>query len=224
VTTPAIPASPLRSVALVATIVVLASGCAGPAQGTQSAPRPAASAAPAALRPGQYPFTAADVSFMTGMIAHHAQAVIMAGWAPSHGASASLRAFCERIVVGQGDEIVLMQTWLRDHHQPVPSATSTRMHMTMDGMTHDMLMPGMLTDEEMAELDKSRGVEFDRLFLLGMIQHHGGAISMVNQLFGTNGAGEDEVVFRFASDVYADQTTEIDRMQKMLASLQGPNR
>ena len=205
-------------------LAALAAGCSGATQHVQGAPAPMPASAPAALRPGQYPFTPADVSFMTGMIAHHAQAVIMAGWAPSHGASASLRAFCERIVVGQSDEIVLMQTWLRDRRQPVPSATSTRMHMVMDGMTHDMLMPGMLTDDEMTELDKARGVEFDRLFLIGMIQHHGGAIGMVNALFGTNGAGADEVVFRFASDVYADQTTEIDRMQKMLASLQGPQR
>jgi uncharacterized protein (DUF305 family) len=167
---------------------------------------------------------AADVHFMSGMIPHHAQAVLIAGWAPTHGARADVRTLCERIVVGQRDEIALMQTWLRDHNQTVPDATATRMKMTMNGMEHDMLMPGMLTDEELAELDKARGSEFDRLFLGAMIRHHQGAITMVDQLFGSSGAGQDEVVFRFASDVYADQTTEIERMQKMLAATPGAAR
>lgn len=173
---------------------------------------------------GRFPFVAADVHFMTGMIAHHSQAVIMAGWAPSHGASRSLQALCERIVVGQGDEINLMRTWLADRHLPVPDAKSTRMHMVMDGMEMDMLMPGMLTDEEMAALDKARGKEFDRLFLIGMIKHHGGAISMVNELNAAQGAAQDEVVFKFSTDVFADQTTEIERMTRMLNSLQGSPR
>jgi uncharacterized protein (DUF305 family) len=173
---------------------------------------------------GRFPFTEADVHFMTGMIAHHAQAVVMAGWAPSHGASPSLRALCERIVVAQGDEINLMRTWLEDRHQPVPDPKSTRMHMKMDGMEMDMLMPGMLTDEEMAALDKARGTEFDRLFLTGMIKHHVGAITMVNELNASQGAAQDEVVFKFSTDVFADQTTEIERMTKMLNSLQGSPR
>jgi uncharacterized protein (DUF305 family) len=170
---------------------------------------------------GGYPFVAADVNFMTGMIAHHAQAVLMASWAPTHGAGTPVRLLCERIVVGQTDEIGLMQNWLRDRAQKVPSATATRMHMVMDGVEHDMLMPGMLSDEEMAALDKARGAEFDRLFLTGMIKHHYGAIDMVDELFAANGAGQDEVVFKFASDVWADQSTEIDRMKKMLTPPQG---
>jgi uncharacterized protein (DUF305 family) len=173
---------------------------------------------------GRYPYVEADVHFMTGMIAHHSQAVVMAGWAATHNASASLKALCERIVVGQGDEINLMSTWLADRHQPVPDPKSMRMHMKMDGMEMDMLMPGMLTDEEMAALDKSRGVEFDKLFLMGMIKHHGGAIQMVNDLLAAQGAAQDEVVFKFSTDVFIDQTTEIERMTKMLNSLQGPPR
>src|ERR1051325_10528661 len=165
---------------------------------------------------GRLPYSDADVEFMSGMIPHHAQAVLMAGWAPSHGARQDVRILCERIVVGQRDEIIMMQNWLRDRDQVVPDATSTRMKMMMDGMEHDMLMPGMLTDEEMAQLDRARGAEFDRLFLLGMIKHHQGAIDMVDELFKAYGAAQDEKVFRFASDVYADQSTEIDRMQKML--------
>lgn len=173
---------------------------------------------------GRFPFVEADVHFMTGMIAHHSQAVTMAGWAPTHGASKSLQALCERIVVGQGDEINLMRTWLADRHLPVPDPKSTKMHMVMDGMEMDMLMPGMLSDEEMAALDKARGKEFDRLFLIGMIKHHAGAIQMVNDLNAAQGAAQDEVVFKFSTDVFADQTTEIERMTRMLNSLQGPPR
>lgn len=160
------------------------------------------------------PFTAADVHFMAGMIAHHAQAVLIAGWAPSRAASAAVRALCERIVVGQRDEIVLMQRWLRDRHETVPEVDTSR--HSMPGMDHASLMPGMLTAEQLEQLDSSRGPEFDRLFLKFMIQHHQGAITMVNQLFGSQGGGEEEIVYRFASDVYADQTTEIDRMTRML--------
>jgi uncharacterized protein (DUF305 family) len=165
------------------------------------------------------PYSDADIEFMTGMIPHHAQAVIMAGWAPSHGARADVAILCERIVVGQTDEIRSMQTWLRDRAQPVPDATSTRMKMKMNGVEHDMLMPGMLTDEEMAALDKARGAEFDRLFLLGMIKHHQGAIDMVNDLFKAYGAAQDDTIYKFASDVFADQTTEIAVMNKMLESV-----
>jgi len=165
---------------------------------------------------GRLPYTDADVDFMAGMIPHHAQAVIMAGWAPSHGARADVAVLCERIVVAQRDEIAMMQTWLRDRGQVVPDATSTRHRMKMNGVEHDMLMPGMLTDEEMAALDRARGPEFDHLFLIGMIKHHQGAIDMVDVLFKAYGAAQDETVFRFASDVYADQSIEIDRMNKML--------
>ena len=169
---------------------------------------------------GRFAYTQADVDFMTGMIAHHAQAVLMAGWAPTHGASQSVRSLCERIVVGQHDEIVLMQRWLRDRQQKVPDGDASHdMMPDMPGMDHGMLMPGMLSAEQLMELDQARGPDFDRLFLRYMIMHHNGAITMVNQLFGSQGAGEEEMVYRFASDVYADQTTEIDRMQKMLLTL-----
>jgi len=120
------------------------------------------------------------------------------------------------IVVGQGDEIVLMQRWLRDRHEMVPAGDAT--HDMMPGMDHT-LMPGMLTPQQLMQLDSARGTEFDRLFLVFMIQHHTGAITMVNELFGSQGGGEEEIVFRFASDVYADQTTEIARMNRMLDAL-----
>ena len=161
---------------------------------------------------------------MAGMIPHHAQAVVMAGWAPSHGARKDVAILCERIVVAQRDEIQLVQSWLREKGQPVPDATSTHMRMNMGGMTHDMLMPGMLNDEQLARLDKARGSEFDRLFLEAMIAHHAGAITMVETLFGTPGAANDDLIYKMASDVYADQTTEIRVMENMLSTVPGATR
>lgn len=182
---------------------------------TSKAAAPSASPAPATA-PAPRPFTAADVQFMSGMIYHHAQAVLIAGWAPTHDASQSLRALCERIVVGQRDEIALASRWLNARHETVPDPAHAMMpNMPMDPAT---MMPGMLTAEQLAQLDAARGTAFDRLFLTFMIQHHQGAITMVNELFA-RGGGEEEVAYRFASDVFADQTTEIDRMQKMLAVL-----
>jgi uncharacterized protein (DUF305 family) len=166
---------------------------------------------------GRLPYSDADVDFMSGMIPHHAQAVVMAGWCPTHGARKDVAVLCERIVVGQRDEIKLMQTWLSDRGLAVPDAASTRHHMKMpNGAEHDMLMPGMLSDEEMAALDRARGSEFDRLFLEGMIRHHQGAIDMVDVLLKAYGAAQDETVFKFANDVQADQAVEINVMKDML--------
>jgi len=165
------------------------------------------------------PYTTADIEFMSGMIGHHAQAVKMAGWAQSHGASRSLQIFCGRIATGQTAEIGLMQQWLKERNQPVPEADARGMKMNMAGMDHYVMMPGMLTDEQMKQLDAARGVDFDRLFLTFMMQHHRGALTMVDKLFNTPGAAQDEIVFKFANDVQADQTTEIDRMQQMLDAL-----
>jgi len=166
---------------------------------------------------GRPPYTPADVQFMTGMIVHHAQAVLIAGWAPSHGAAQSVRLLCERIVVGQRDEIAFAQRWLRERHETAPPAVGDG--GSMHGMDHAALMPGMLTPEQMAQLDAARGPAFDRLFLELMIQHHRGAITMVEQLLRTQGAAQDGEVFRFAADVNADQTTEIERMSRMLDGL-----
>lgn len=178
-----------------------------------SAARPAAAQAEA----GRHPHTAADVAFMSGMIVHHQQAVVIAGWAPGHGASPAVQRLCERIVVGQQDEIAILRQWLEDRGEPVPDPAHAG---------HAMPMPGMLTEEQLAQLDGTRGPAFDRLFLTLMIAHHRGALVMVDQLRGSHGAGQDQTVFRIASDVHADQSTEIRRMQQMIASLppegQGP--
>jgi uncharacterized protein (DUF305 family) len=178
----------------------------------------AVSAAAPAGRGGLPPYTAADVFFMQHMIGHHAQAIVMAGWAPSHGASEQVQVLAGRIVVSQQDEIASMQRWLRDHHEMVPDA-SGHMQMDMGPGTHDMLMPGMLTADQLAELDRARGPAFDRLFLMDMVRHHGGALDMVHDLMESQGAAQDEVIFKFASDVSADQTAEIDRMMTLLRTM-----
>ncbi len=167
----------------------------------------------------RYPYTAADIHFMSAMIGHHAQAIAIAEWAPTHDANPSIRLLAERIINGQQDEIAIMQRWLRVRRQPVPDARTIGMKMMMNGVEHAMSMPGMLTEDQMKELEKARGKEFDRLFLSMMIQHHRGAVSMVNELFSSYGAGLDDTVFKFASDVNVDQSTEIERMRKMLAAL-----
>ena len=183
----------------------------------------------------RYPWTQADVDFMTGMIHHHAQAIVISRWAPGHGASAEVQRLTARIINAQTDEIRLMQTWLGDRLRPVPSVDSTGA-VTMPSPAaaggghagHDMgghgghqghggmTMPGMLSDAQLAELDAARGPDFDRLFLSYMIQHHRGAVAMVRTLFQAPGAGQDETVFKFANDVEVDQSTEIKRMVAML--------
>jgi uncharacterized protein (DUF305 family) len=168
---------------------------------------------------GRQPFTAADVHFMSMMIGHHAQAIVMARWAPTHGASPSIRTLAERIINAQQDEIAIMQQWLRDRGQPVPEPHPGGMKTIVNGVEHEHLMPGMLTEDQMKQLDRARGKDFDRLFLTFMIQHHGGAVSMVKDLIGVPGAAHDQTVFKLASDINVDQTTEIDRMQKMLVAL-----
>jgi uncharacterized protein (DUF305 family) len=202
---------------ITAAIAIVAVASAPYGAAAQAAPTPATKPQ---TYPGKYPFVRADVDFVTGMISHHAQAIIMAKWAPTHGASKSVGVLCERIINAQTDEIAVMQLWLKDRNQPVPEAKPLPMKMMMDGVEHMMMMPGMLTDEQMKQLDAARGGQFDRLFLMLMIQHHRGAVTMVDQLFAAPGAGQDEVVYKFASDIYADQTTEIERMQRMFINLQ----
>jgi uncharacterized protein (DUF305 family) len=179
----------------------------------------AQTAAPAARTEPRY--TAADVRFMQGMIGHHAQAVVMATMAPTHEASPQVALFCRKILRSQADEIDLMQGWLRDRGERVPDPKDPHAGMDMSMPGHMMLMPGMLTPEQLAELDRSRGAAFDRLFLTYMIQHHEGALTMVATLFDTPGAGQTPEIFGFATGVDADQRAEIARMQTMLATITG---
>jgi uncharacterized protein (DUF305 family) len=202
-------------------------GCSRPPTVAETAPAPASaqqtdSAAVAKARADsvRYPYTQADVEFMSAMIGHHSQALLMAGWAPTHGARSSVRTLAERIINGQQDEIVTMQRWLTDRGKPVPEpgrmGESSTSHHQHSGM------PGMLTPDQLQQLDQARGSEFDRLFLTFMIQHHRGAVSMVQKLFATPGAARDETVFKFANDVSVDQRTEVARMERMLAGLASP--
>ncbi len=158
----------------------------------------------------------ADVDFMTGMIGHHAQALVMAGFAPSNDAGSQIRTLTARIINAQRDEIALMQRWLQDRGQPVPEVDGT------GHMEHAMHMPGMLSSEQLEELERARGSQYDRLFLTYMIQHHEGAVTMVKELFATDGAALDDIAFKLASDIQVDQITEINRMRSMLEALPTP--
>ena len=214
--------------AIQAAVLTLLAGCAGTTPAVAVAPVPPATPAitgqAAAYQRARadsvrYPWTRADADFMSHMIGHHAQAIAMSRLASTHGASPAVQRLAERIINAQDDEIATMQHWLADRRQPVPEAKAGPMKMMMDGMEHEMLMPGMLTEPQMAQLALATGREFDRLFLTGMIRHHRGATSMVRDLFATPAAAQDEVVFKFANDVNVDQTTEIARMEGMLATL-----
>jgi uncharacterized protein (DUF305 family) len=162
--------------------------------------------------------TKADVQFMQGMIHHHAQALEMTALLRSRTDRDDMRHLADRIDISQGDEIKMMQRWLTDHGEAVPAVVPwTHAGMAMPGMSGTSpLMPGMLTASEMAELAAAHGTEFDRLFLAFMIKHHEGALVMVDDLFAHRGAGQDTMIFTFASDVEADQSAEIARMRRML--------
>ncbi len=171
--------------------------------------------------------TDADTKFMQGMIHHHAQAVAMAALVPTRSARQDLAMLAQRIDVSQVDEIEWMRTWLRDRGEMVPAAPKAPDALAGHDAGHAAgaerasaaLMPGMLSASAMAALERASGAAFDRLFLDGMIRHHEGAIVMVAQLFATPGAGQESMIFGFASDVDADQRAEIGRMRRLLASM-----
>lgn len=182
-------------------------------------------------------FTQADVDFMIGMIAHHAQALIMSDLAPKNNAGSSIQTLASRIINAQKDEIQSMQQWLRDRNQPVPevhidglilsismesseesAAGHQHMQHSHSGSDHSG-MPGMLTQEQLNELGELKGDAFDRTFLKYMIEHHRGAVIMVRELFNSDGAALDQQAFRLASDIQVDQITEIERMKLMLKKI-----
>ena len=161
------------------------------------------------------PRSQADVEFMQGMIMHHAQAVEMTALIASHTENKDLRLLGAKISSSQSDEIKFMQRWLAARGEPLSMAMPGMPDMDMTG--HPMaLMPGMLTPEQMETLRKAKGAEFDHLFLTGMIQHHNGALIMVEDLFDTAGAGQDADLFNFATDADNTQRAEIKIMQTML--------
>ncbi len=205
---------------LVPAVLALA-GCAGPAPlATSNVPTPATAPLVQAGAPGtasrtvtsapreqrRFVHTPADVSFMQGMIGHHAQALVMTEMVPSRAVSEDMRLLARRIEVSQTSEITMMQEWLRARGEAAPGAH--------DHMHH--LMPGMLSDAQLAEMRAASGIEFERLFLRYMIGHHAGALTMVEELFAQEGAAQDNDIYQFASDVDADQRMEIRRMEAML--------
>jgi uncharacterized protein (DUF305 family) len=210
----------IRAIAAGILFAPLAFGCSSPKPAVPPAPA-ATTAAPVAhqhtagmaLPPVTIPkgviYTEADVRFMQGMIAHHAQAIYMSRLAASRGANARLLKLANKIDQSQIAEIRLMQEWLRANGQFAPDTSPWR----------TMTMPGMLTAQQLGRLDSARGVEFDRQFLILMIQHHQGALKMVEDLFATPRAAQDVDVSVFANDVVVVQTAEIDVMNQMLAEL-----
>lgn len=185
-----------------------------PVPAAPGVPAEAAGTAPAAQVQGPG-FTEADVRFVQGMLAHHAQALVMTALVPERTDTRSVRLLAERIEVSQRDEIQQMVSWLRARGAEVPDLQGGHAHHAV----HHAGMPGMLTAEQLAELTAARGAEFDRLFLRYMIQHHEGALVMVDQLLETPASGQEVDVFRIASEVAADQQAEIQRMQRLLAML-----
>ena len=204
------------AVALVAVLVGAACRTAGGAAGTQiiqpGAPGEAnrVLTADAATDLSKVQATPADVKFMQGMIGHHAQAIEMTALIAERTSREEMKLLGQRIAVSQADEMDMMRTWLRARGQDVPAEHA---HHTPEGM-----MPGMLSPEQMAELAAATGDAFDKLFLRYMIQHHEGALSMVDDLFKTPGAGQEGDINAFAADVDSDQRMEIDRMRAMLGS------
>jgi len=155
----------------------------------------------------------ADVNFMQGMIMHHSQAVEMTELLRTRSRNKDLQVLGKRISISQSDEMKYMKQWLEDRGQPASMEHAHMNHKNMDSMP---LMPGMLTPQQMKALEQATGRAFDRLFLTGMIQHHTGALVMVQDLFETPGAGQDAVLFDFATDVDNTQRAEIHIMRGML--------
>jgi uncharacterized protein (DUF305 family) len=184
---------------------------------------------PASTRATLQPPSPADVQFMQHMIVHHAQAVEMTALIESHTENKEIRTLGERISRSQSDEMKFMTRWLQARGEPTSEVGSRRQEQVAGGghtghaptmessEDHHMLMPGMLTADQMDALRKAKGKEFDRLFLSGMIQHHNGALVMVKELFNTPGAGEDAELFNFASDVDSGQRAEIRAMEKFVS-------
>ncbi|MBE7515092.1 MAG: DUF305 domain-containing protein [Chloracidobacterium sp.] len=195
----------------------------GPVVVRPGAPGQPTTVLPADTRPVPPPLSKQDVEFMQGMIHHHAQAVEMVALMEGRTTNKALRLLGARISQSQADEMNFMKRWLTARGRPAEMQMGMKMDMPSSGGEHDhhkmsdsMLMPGMLTSAQMAALKAAKGAEFDRLFLTGMIQHHGGALTMVKELFAAPGSGQDAELFNFATDVDSGQRAEIRIMEKML--------
>jgi uncharacterized protein (DUF305 family) len=165
-------------------------------------------------------YTDADVTFMQGMIHHHAQALDMVDLLNRNTRSNEMRQLGKRIALSQTGEIKMMQTWLKARGKDVPDPRAHDM-ADMPGMSMDrVMMPGMLTPDEMKHLAALNGPAFDKAFLEGMIKHHRGALTMVKELLATAGAAQDADIFNFGANIEADQSAEIERMTDMLQAME----
>jgi uncharacterized protein (DUF305 family) len=217
-------AQPFRAVAIVAAISAAMSCRSAAVEQVPPIVQPGAPgqssrviAADEATDLSQVRHTAADIRFMQGMIGHHAQALEMCTLLASRTSRDDMRLLARRIEISQADEIKMMQEWLKARGAEVPAEHAHHAHGPASAQ---ILMPGMLTADEMRRLASATGAAFDRLFLEFMIKHHAGALAMVNDLFSQPGAGQESEIFAFASDVDADQRMEIDRMGAMLKELE----
>ncbi len=236
-----------RAAGLASVAALLSVAACGGSSAPASAPAPAAESGPLVVQagaPGEATrgyeggslsdlqgaaHTEADVAFMQGMIHHHAQALEMTALISDRTTNPAIRQMGLRMEISQGDEIAIMERWLRERGLDVPEWRPTASgehagHAGMDhaAMGHDMgegMMPGMLTPEQMAQLGAAEGPAFDRLFLELMIQHHEGALAMVRDLYNSPGAAQESIVYHFASEVDADQDIEIRRMRQILETL-----
>ena len=205
-----------RLALIAAVLATVAAGC-RPAT-PPPAPVAVPQAEPAPAHHGAVPgdsarrgYTAADVRFVHHMLLHHEQALAMTALVPARSNRQEIRLLSERIEVSQRDEIALIRQWLRQRGERVPDAAG-----------HGLSMPGMLTADEMAQLAGTTSPAFDRLFLHYMTRHHEGALTMLEELFASPGAGQEPEIYRFATDIDADQRAEIARMRGLLATLGGP--
>ncbi len=219
----------MRTTPALLLLAAAALGACAPRGGVATGPTPASDADRVRADSLRLPYTDADVRFMTDMIGHHAQAILISRWVPTHTSDPEMATLAGRIINAQTDDIALMRRWLTERGKPVPSVTPEGVLVPppanpndehaghdMGGMDHDhAMMAGMLTAAQLTELDAARGDAFNVLFLQRMINHHRGAVTMVQTLIRDGGA-IDETVFRFAADVEVDQSTEIRRMLQML--------
>lgn len=216
------PVPHVRTGLLVLALALAPAACRSPGASAVRAVRPGAPGEPSRVVDAEEArlslaprVTGADVRFMQGMIAHHAQAITLSALVPDRAENEGVRLVAERIGRSQGDEIALMERWLGEHGAEIPDPALR--YRLPSAVGEPVMMPGMLTPEELAELGAASGAEFDRLFLIHMIRHHEGALTMVRELFESEAAAEEAVIFEFAVDVDSDQRIEIARMVRMLS-------
>jgi uncharacterized protein (DUF305 family) len=154
------------------------------------------------------------------MIPHHQQAVQMAQMAVTRAQDPKVKELATKIAAEQAPEIRTMVGWLHAWGKPVPTGMPGMMsptpRMTGGSQTPAMSspsMPGMMSQQEMAQLMAARGPGFDRMFLQMMIRHHQGAVQMAKTELA---AGVNPAAKKLAHKIETRQTAEIAQMQRML--------